>query len=135
MQESVAATKEVAEATQDSVEAVISKERARIKIIVQPMNVVVGPKVVACWLENYGPTPAFVRDLRARFLYTAIREFVPDYSQCKLVIYDETVQGNTKMDKGVAIVMEPDTALTEDQVTKHPQRRVFPPFLRLCKLS
>jgi hypothetical protein len=102
MQESVTATKEIAEATQNSVEAVISKERARIKIIAQPLKIVVGPKVVACWLENYGPTPAFVRDLRVKFLYTAIRDFVPDYSQCQLAFYDESVQGNNP--------------LTEDQV-------------------
>lgn len=107
MRESVAATKKIAEATQDSVEALIAKDRARIRIVVQPLKIVAGPQLVASWLENYGPTPAFVTEFRARFLHVPERDIVPDYKKGTLAIYGEPIKANETAGKGIAVVMEP----------------------------
>ena len=116
MRESAAATKKIATATQDSVEAVMSKDRARIKIMVQPAKVVSGPQMIACWLENYGPTTGFIKEFRARLLRISERDIVPDYDKCRLMLFNESILGNAKMGRVRCVIMEPDDPLTEDDV-------------------
>jgi len=118
------ATAQAAKAARDGVELQISKERGRVKIGVQDAKVFAAPSQnIATWLENYGPSIAFVKEFRARYLATPDRIVVPDYSNCKLVAFNEWVkpeytksvseQGQVKY--GI-VPMEPFKPFTEDDV-------------------
>ena len=110
MQESVAVAR-------DAAEVEMEKERARLKITVQDIIPNVSLKVAVCQLENYGVTPAFISDFRVRFLYSLVRDIVPDYSMCRQVLYAESLQAGEKS-KLFLISLEPIDSLTEDDVMK-----------------
>jgi hypothetical protein len=120
LEDSVAVARDAAKAAQASVDAAINKERARIKIGLEPINPSsqqVGFNAVACWLMNYGPTPAFIDDFRARFLHAAQKEIVSDYAQCRQVLYAESLQSNTRTPQTFLVILEPNNgSLAEQEV-------------------
>jgi hypothetical protein len=100
----------------EAVNATISKERGRLRLVIQPASVVAGPQLVVCGLENYGPTPVFLIESRAIFIHVPDRNLTPDYARCKLVAYSETIQANTQLGKGSVIPMDPFEPLSEADV-------------------
>ncbi len=113
-------TRKSAKAAKDGVEMQISKERARIKIIVQDVKgVVSGNQVVVVWQENYGETTAFLKECRVRYV-RAEREIVPDYTKCRTVALNQQVPPEirrpaSEQKQGALILLEPSDILTEEE--------------------
>ncbi|HEV7217920.1 MAG TPA: hypothetical protein VGN39_03515 [Terriglobales bacterium] len=108
-------TKRAAMATLQGTNALISKERARIKIGVNDTSVQIGQYSSAtCWLENYGSTPAFINEFRARFVLASETNVMPDYAQCRVALYAESLQEKTKSTKSVLIPLEANDPMTPD---------------------
>src|SRR5208282_3402851 len=92
------ATRKAAEATRDSVEIVIKKERARVRMIVNEPALYPAANTWVRWtLENYGATHASIRVACARLILTPEREIAPDYSKCRSMFIGESVKPDTRM--------------------------------------
>ena len=125
MQESVAVARNAAEVEME-------KERARLKIVVLDIIPQVSLKVVVCHLENYGGTPAFISNFGVRFLFSLVRDVVPDYSLCQQVLYADSLQVS-KSTKHFLVQLEPIDPLTDDDVMKIRKDEAFIHFYGFVK--
>lgn len=137
LEASVNVARDAAKVAQASVEAEINKTRARIRIVLEKINLTwigSGFNSVTCWLTNYGPTPAFIDDFRGRFLEVHVAEepIVPDYAQCRDILYAESLQPNGRT-ACIAIPLEPNATLTEDEVMSLRKQQAFVHFYGFVK--
>jgi hypothetical protein len=126
MQESVAIAREQAEAG-------IEEKRARGKIGVDPLKLAAGANGITCWLENNGPSPAFVTDFRARLIYCLPKEIVPDYTLCRQILYSETILANSRIPNSALIFIDPDGVLNEEQIMNFKKGLAFVHFYGIAK--
>jgi hypothetical protein len=117
------AAKASADALRASVEVSINEKRARIKISAEnvvPQSQSAGPGVrncVVCWFMNYGLTTAVIIDSRARYFLSADPNVVPDYSQCRQLLYAESLLPDERSNNFL-LQLEPTSDLTDDDVMK-----------------
>jgi hypothetical protein len=120
-----------ARAAQDSVkiagqalEANISKERARIKINVQPINPQsqtasgqINVNGVVCSLRNYGFSTGFILDFKARFFMGQMADIPADSTQCRQLWYAESLEAR-ESSPDFLLMLEPSSMLTNDEILK-----------------
>jgi hypothetical protein len=124
LEESVTVAKDAAKSTQASVEAGIEKERARLKIVVESITPNISLARAICSLENYGLTPAFISDFRARFLYCLPKDIQPDYSMCNQILYAESLQPGARTPKSFLVSLSKNP-LVEDDMMKIKKAEAF----------
>lgn len=118
----------------DSAEAGLEKERARIKIAVEDIIVQISLGTAVCHLENYGVTPAFISDFRARLLFCDQKNITPDYSLCRQILYAESLQPHARTSKSFLVQLEPvNYTLTEDDVMRVRKDEAFVHFYGFVK--
>jgi hypothetical protein len=127
LEESVAVARDAAKSTQASVEAGIEKERARLKIVVESITPNISLARAICSLENYGLTPAFISDFRARFLYCLPKDIQPDYSMCNQILYAESLQPGARTPKSFLVSLSKNS-LNEDEVMKIKKEKCLSTF-------
>jgi len=129
MQESVAIARDAAEAS-------IEEKRARVKIGVDPLKLAVGTNGITCWIENHGPSPAFITDFRARLLYCLPKEIDPDDTLCKQILYSETILANSRIPNSAFVFVDPtDGVLNEEQIMNFKKGLAFVHFYGFAKYT
>lgn len=133
MEDSVAVARESASIARLSAEAAIEKERARLKIVVDKINPQVTLNSTICQLENYGLSPAFISEVKVRFLYCLPRDIVPDCSMCRTILYAESLQSKARTN-GMLIPLEPSNfSMDEESLMKIKKEQAFLHFYGIVK--
>jgi hypothetical protein len=129
------ATRIAAVATKDSVEMMIRKERARVKIAIQkihPQSTELGSQGTFCTLENYGATTGFVEKCSARLVLLPEENIAPDYAKCRTIFSGESVKPDSQPDKSAFVTLDPDM-LSEEQVTSIRKSELFVHFYGIVR--
>ncbi|HLY98825.1 MAG TPA: hypothetical protein VKT33_07140 [Candidatus Angelobacter sp.] len=134
------AAKASADYASAAVEATMSKERARIRIEVAPLNpqsgrgqsgsVIMNGSV--CTLTNYGLTVSFIDEFSARCVKTDTEEMVMDYGKCRTLIYGESIEQGSNSDR-ILVPLEPEPVLSDDDIMKIRNRKSFIHFYGVVK--
>jgi hypothetical protein len=125
---SAEAAKASAAALRDSVETVIRKEQARIKIGVDKINPnsqPAGGNGAWYWIENYGLSTAFLDDFRVRLANVDEKEITAEYGQCKRTLYGESIEGRSRFPNKFLVYLEPTTVLTDEDVVNIRNEKSF----------
>jgi hypothetical protein len=132
------AAKDSADAAKYSIETMVSKGRARLKIEVgsfASQSQTVSPTSfngVECWGRNNGATTASIDDFKARLFHADTKEIAPDYAQCKQLLYAESLEPNESTLKFV-IPLEPNPFLTDDDIMRIREAKSFIHFYGFAK--
>lgn len=119
------------EALRRGVEAILSKERARVSIkprAISPCSQEAGGfNAVPCHLFNSGPTQARVKEFRARLFCTSEKNAAADFRACGLALYDETIEGKQRYPERHEFLfkIEPSEFLTQEEVISIRKRESF----------
>src|SRR5438128_432184 len=115
-------TRRAAIAANRGIEIQISKDRARIRVEVETLNLVGSNQTgkfnaVWCKLMNYGHTEAFIDESRAILVLVPEKDIRANYANCKQLLYAaESVPPQGRTPKFVMVFLEPSVDLTDDAV-------------------
>jgi hypothetical protein len=125
------AAEKSAEVASKALEANISKERARLKINVQPINPQgqtpsgqIYVNGVVCSLRNYGFSTGFIMDFKARFFMSQMADIRADDTQCRQLWYAESLEAR-ESSPDFFLGLEPSPTLTNDEIVKIRQGEFF----------
>jgi hypothetical protein len=124
-EKTAAAAKASADAARESIETIISKERARVQIIAGNVALEAGTFVgVVCYLKNVGPTMAFIED-GGIALVKGPKELTPDYGKCTKLPFTGSVAGNSRTETETVAFLQPDGFVTQDILVEFNTSRYF----------
>ncbi len=128
-----------ADAAREGVELAISKERARLKIVVEkagPQSQLPGGQAAfngaVCSLMNYGLTTAFVSDFRGRFCRSDTQDVPAEYARCRQLMYGESIQPASSSSQ-VLVPLEPSPALADKELLQIRSGKSFLHFYGFVK--
>jgi len=114
-----------AEAGKAMVELLISKDRARIQIIAGNVPVVGDTEIgIRCYLNNVGPTMAFIEG-GGVVLLDAGRDIEVDYARCVNIPFVGNVPANSRTPTEFVITLQPKTIITNAQVLEIREGKSF----------
>jgi hypothetical protein len=115
-------TRRAATAANRGIEIQISKDRARIRVEVEKLNLVGQNQpgkfnAVWCKLMNYGHTEAFIDNSMAILVLVPDKDIRANYADCKQLLYaTESVPPQGRTPYFVMVPLEPSVDLTDDAV-------------------
>ena len=116
MQKQARATEIAAHAATKSADALISKERARIEIIAGKVQVASGTGIgISCYLNNVGPTTAFIEDGGVACVEAA-KEIEVNYEECIKIPFVGNIPANSRTPTQFLVPLRPKFMLTNDEV-------------------
>ena len=125
MREQALATQASADAANKNIELLIKKERARLQIIVGNVPVVGNQIVgVTCYLNNIGPTTAFVEG-GAMALVQTTKEAVVDYTRCVNIPLIGDILANSRTTTQFLLTLQPDAIITDAQALEIREGKSF----------
>jgi hypothetical protein len=128
MQKQARATETAAEAATKSVESLISKDRARIEIIAGKVQVASGSAIgITCFLNNVGPTPAFIEDGGILLLQGA-KDVEVDYDKCVKIPFVGNIPANSRTPTQFGVPLQSKPILTDDEAVAIRQGNSFVHF-------
>lgn len=121
-----------AQASEKSASLVVARERARVKVEVDP----VGPQsqppqggqavvnAAICRLANYGPSPAFIDNFAMRYLLNEEPDVRADHRQCRRILYGEALPPG-KSALNFFVPLEPSPSLTDMDIQRVREGKEF----------
>lgn len=113
----VIAAKKAADAIVKGLEQSRERDRARIRIVVDPINPqFTAHNGVTCHLENGGFTRAFILNSVGKYLFSDSLDIDPGNQATRSLFYDEFLDPGQATKQMVLVPLEPDSQLTHAEV-------------------
>jgi hypothetical protein len=123
--------------TRRSIEVQIAKERARIRVKVDDLKLVLRQtgrfNAVNCTLINSGPTEGFVDDFRAKLIRVPHKTISVSYDECRRWSISDPIPAKSQMNKSAVIVLEPEMFLEDKDVISINKSESFIHFYGIVK--
>jgi hypothetical protein len=118
-------TRRAVESANKNIEVMIGKERARLQIIAGNVSVAPGEPIgIRCYLNNIGPTTAFIEN-GGVILLEGPDEIDVDYSKCGQIPNMGSVPGVSRTPTEFLLALRPDLYITESKVLQIRERKAF----------